>query len=126
LQTPHWHAKAWHSEMFPLFQKIKLLRWGKKYPLTFLTSISKLIVQVLQQSIVENTSLSLVFYVILGQISFINCCIEVNFSLRFCLKISLLTSKQWCFKKKLAQILWQWLTPNPLQEDQKAFNEGHL
>jgi hypothetical protein len=53
---------------------------------------SKLIVQVLHQSIVENTNLSLVFYVILGQISFINCCVEVNFSLKFCLKISLPTN----------------------------------
>ncbi len=39
LQTPHWHAKAWHSQMFPLFPKIKFLRWEQKYPLTLLTSI---------------------------------------------------------------------------------------
>jgi hypothetical protein len=53
---------------------------------------SKLIVQVLHQSIVENTNLSLVFYVILGQISFINCCVKVNFSLKFSFKISLLNN----------------------------------
>jgi hypothetical protein len=93
LQTPHWNAKAWHSKMFPLFQKIKFLQWEQKVsidPLDIHTS--KLIVQVLHQSIVENTNLSLVFYVILGQISFINCCVEGHFSLKFCLKISLLNN----------------------------------
>jgi hypothetical protein len=90
LQAPHWHAKAWHSQMFPWFQKIKFLRWNKSIHWPSWHPYIKLIVQVLHQSIVENKNLSLVFYVILGQISFINCCVEVNFSLKFCLKISLL------------------------------------